>query len=306
MKWKIMLIIFLIITFSIGYTLLKYNYPCSNQEDQIDKDHCYFSMALIKDVVYCEKIIDQEMKDKCNLRITGDCHYSITKENQNIALCDKIIRDEYRYMCYDTFDFEGLNPDSCEEITIQIYKDRCYDVLATEKKDPNLCKKIVSQDYKDYCYFGLAKVQQNISLCTNIVYNITKQKCIDVFSVKKDRGNWTPISNECYCMENDFKGQEPDICDNFTLYKDVCYRLIALEKQNPEICKEISSPDQLLWCYEGIALATQNPDICKTIPYIYTKDDCYAAVAGATQNTDLCEKIVNRHTKSLCHYCIIT
>ncbi len=77
----------------------------------------------------------------------------------------------------------------------------------------------------------------------------------------------------------------------------------AIDKKDPEICKQLDNERDKLQCFRKVAVADKNPDICKNYlkDNAEAQDDCYMYVGPEVNNLDICNKITDPKKKSECY-----
>jgi hypothetical protein len=101
------------------------------------RQDCYKKLFAAAGTAACDVIQNQVTKDACLA--------TLSKERNNVSICDGIRTPSYADQCYVGFS-------RCEKIIDNAYRDGCYGVLAEEKHDISLCNKITSHlEIKQEC-----------------------------------------------------------------------------------------------------------------------------------------------------------
>jgi len=68
----------------------------------------------------------------------------------------------------------------------------------------------------------------------------------------------------------------------------------------PELqrCYPIKNDTEKFYCYRDVASETQNPEICKKIKNILWREDCFWNLAIVTKNQKYCEEIISNSMKN--------
>jgi hypothetical protein len=147
---------------------------------------------------------------------------------------------------------------------------------------------------KKNCFFELAVKEKNPLLCENIQ---TTEVTEDIEKMIEDCKRNVKI--ELVVLEgNQEKCSELEISfDEFT-----CIKKIALNKEDPRLCKEISYLSTYVECYVGIALKKKDVSICNEIKQSTLKQSCISKVAVESLNEELCLELESLATRDDCFY----
>lgn len=80
--------------------------------------------------------------------------------------------------------------------------------------------------------------------------------------------------------------------------RDSCFKSVAAERNDWEICKKISSEQEYESCTIIVAYNTNNHVLCEKLSLL--GDDCYISVASKTGNFELCKNLKNTSLSSSC------
>jgi len=110
------------------------------------------------------------------------------------------------------------------------------------------------------------------------------------------------VKDICYSVLAENK-QDLSICDKIqdAGKKDGCYSDIAKIKQDLSICDKIQGVDFKDYCYSKVAKAKQDSLICDTIQKESMKDGCYFDIAKTKQDISICDNIQDADYRDRCH-----
>ncbi|MBM3250892.1 MAG: hypothetical protein FJZ07_01490 [Candidatus Nealsonbacteria bacterium] len=125
-----------------------------------------------------------------NSKIIGDNRYiEITDINHlkdeslieilenDISVCDKLLDQKSREMCYADVAGTRQNLSICDKIQNQERKNACYRIVAEAKQDLSICDKILDQPEKTYCYLSIAVIKKDLSICNKISDQLMRDLC---------------------------------------------------------------------------------------------------------------------------------
>ena len=81
--------------------------------------------------------------------------------------------------------------------------------------------------------------------------------------------------------------------------RDLCFKSIAAQRNDWELCKKISDKKEYEACTIIVAQNTNNRVLCEKLELL--SDDCYIAVASKTGNFELCRLLKNQSLGSACN-----
>ena len=142
----------------------------------------------------------------------------------------------------------------------------------------SLTKLSVFFDYSELSVFNSKK------LCKGIINNYESNKCL--IKLAKHRKDET-ICNESFKKTIDLRGNLEIPPEEF---KSECYRGVAIEKRDVELCEKAIVGEQRNYCIQSIARYTNNIDYCDLLPneaniqYGPDKDTCYREVESFQKN----------------------
>lgn len=134
------------------------------ETDTLNKDNCFYSLALSKNKVeYCYKTSETKKesclsrlallnteanycKDLKNIDLKDLCFCDVASKRgkEDYGLCVNIKKNSTKIRCYNNIAKSTNNPDICSNITgmSNDYTEECYIIIAKRKKDKEICKKI--------------------------------------------------------------------------------------------------------------------------------------------------------------------
>lgn len=80
--------------------------------------------------------------------------------------------------------------------------------------------------------------------------------------------------------------------------QDSCFKALAYERRDPEICGRISGKDLYENCVLILAQRSTSDLLCERLDTL--KDECYIAIVAETGNADLCKKVQNQSLIEAC------
>lgn len=80
--------------------------------------------------------------------------------------------------------------------------------------------------------------------------------------------------------------------------RDACYKTLAVDRNNWEICKQINSTTEYERCMVILAQNTRNDVLCERLSLF--ADECHISVAGETGDFGLCKNLVNTSLNEDC------
>lgn len=81
--------------------------------------------------------------------------------------------------------------------------------------------------------------------------------------------------------------------------RDLCFKSVAAQRSDWELCKKISDKKEYESCTVIIAQNTNNRVLCEKLEML--ADDCYISVAGKTGNFELCKSLKNQSLGAACN-----
>ena len=194
-----------------------------------------------------------------------------------------------------------------EGLNLGMEREQCYIEVAVKFKDALICEKIEDQNTKDSCLNEVGILNKDLSVCEKIVGDLRKNNCFDKIRYRKNDpficSKMLDWERKRSCYENNAKLQEMDssLCDNENLENDknLCLYMIAIEKKEPLICKDISVNDEkhkyaVDNCIKVIATENKNPITCSYMENKYNKLDCYRYIAPfKNEGVEFCQNELN-------------
>jgi len=205
---------------------------CENLEEK-DRSDCYRELAVIsKNPALCEKIIDEQISDRCNSQLKN-----LLKNPIDIAISTHDISpcNDYRDpgVCIIKVAHALRDSSICDEVTH--LKQRC---LAVANTDPEMCN---NADYPDSClnevYKGLSIIEKDTSYCDKLKVELTYGE------------PWN-----CY-WDVAVASEDSTICET-SKFSSSCYSYVATKLKRPAICDNIESEVTRPICYYVAVLAS--------------------------------------------------
>ena len=156
---------------------------CDEKQDIIEKDLCYFNLALDNvDDSFCDKISGTQPNESAIIGgVKKDsCYILISIENpEDLAICEKIQNTEDKELCYRRVAVKKKDPSICDLIQRDPnpIKEKCFMDVAIEKKDVSICNKNQVQIWKNLCFTGVAIAKKDSSICDLISDEEAKDTC---------------------------------------------------------------------------------------------------------------------------------
>jgi hypothetical protein len=85
--------------------------------------------------------------------------------------------------------------------------------------------------------------------------------------------------------------------------KGMCYKKMAFERGDGELCTLIANQDERERCLLVVAQLTENATLCQNVVVI--KDDCLIAVAGQNGDEALCAQVQNQSLSGICQEAVV-
>jgi len=203
---------------------------CEELQTTEQKDLCYNNLAN-KDASYCEKIVDEDIKNNC-----------LAQKNipYNITICENMQDLEDKEHCISFVAGNTNNPELCKSLSDRI-ADMCYQriMFEHEQQDLTFCQNFKLQQSKDRCYLIFASKKGDISLCENV------EEYSETFYGSRE---------DCYAAVA-FAKSDIRLCEKITLsnYKEQeCYLPIAVDTEEIGLCGKITDKSLKKQCKEEI------------------------------------------------------
>ncbi len=162
-------------------------YPASPE------DIVYFKMAESeKEISYCNKIIDEEMKSSCKLRIMDLLNADFAIKYRDRKYCSLIDDEAERNECIARLAKEMHDIAVCNDIDIMGFRYQCVSDIAVGKKDAMLCMEIPSEIQQNVCLKEIAILIKEPGLCSQITMPTEVIDCklkIELIGLSKDYVN---------------------------------------------------------------------------------------------------------------------
>jgi hypothetical protein len=208
-----------------------------------------------------------------------------SKENKE-AICEKAGEVYY----YNT---PILSPSDYPQNIKTGHKYSCYYELAIKKNNPELCKR--SKD-EDGCYSQIAENFNNYSVCKRIRNQFMKDWCLFSQTKKQNKNRELNATSSEINNEGD--------CENIieeTLYsKYVCYKNLAQEKKDPQICRKIDNQEIKSNCFLNLAKIIKNVLLCDELPEGVDKTLCFSDTIDEQTDPQICRNIIDEWYKLVC------
>lgn len=234
--WKVILtvIIIIIVGYFIVTTLLfsvRLNQILQESKQSV-ADSDYLGLAFDnRNSAYCEKIIDQDLKDRCfsnvgiitknvetckNIRNLTELYYcaqgakgdfSFCKESNSPGECYQrmaiitntsdlcTLAKEYSYICYVKFAERQQSTSFCQNVDDTEFFNWC---MAVATRSESYCAKMPAGVRFDMCYQDVAKLTSNIIVCNNILVETYRNDCITDLALAKND------PSQCNLIESDY------------------------------------------------------------------------------------------------------
>ncbi len=129
------------------------------------------------------------------LIIISLANFSIKKSNDSVlkqraintrdpSICDNIIGNTDKYLCYEYASDKLNNPELCKNINSESGKNICYKTIALHMRDIKVCDLVKSIDgySREECYSNIANLLSNPKICDMITNSYSKELCLDYAS----------------------------------------------------------------------------------------------------------------------------
>jgi len=231
----------------------------------------YYSAIETQNPFLCEYIND--------LAIHYRCYIKVAEAADQPAFCDNIDNENIRKDCYRKIVGIDLIPKGnvfCDAIRNNITYDRCYDVISELQR---FCAGTVkSVNTNAYCYWGTAVKQHDFQYCTDAQIIEIMNLCQYETCQKADQETQKQLN----CFQIDYyKNKELERCatvPNWTDIQQKCYRLVAHDFSDPDICNFIEGTEDVPmakdYCYQTIAVTLDDDLICENIEDNKIKEIC--------------------------------
>jgi len=289
------------------------------------RDSCFMDLAKKrKDFLLCD-----EVKSKYT---RNSCYMELNFSDQNTSFCFKL-KDLSKNVLQKCLSETRHDVNSCMEMKSYIDKNECIINVAVIKKDPSLCDLIEMPKYnistltgptweKDICMYEIAKASGDVSICRAITDKRWIKNCNQIIEtndqeislegcrqLKDGQGTWRAQS-ACF-LQLAQKEKDQEICKQvkskdlrYETSRDNCYRLMAIEMNDGNICEDIDSDNMKDWCKYDIARMENSETACQEIENKMTKHLCYFSLAKENINLNLCSKINDLEIKEKCIHAV--
>ncbi|MFH0797879.1 MAG: hypothetical protein V1906_00545 [Candidatus Woesearchaeota archaeon] len=157
------------------------------------KDRIYLQLAESeKNISYCNKIIDEEMKASCKLKIMDMLNADFAIKYRDRKYCSLIDDEAKRNECIARLAKELYDIAVCNDIDILGFRYKCVSDIAIEKKDAMLCLKIPSEVQQNTCLKEIAIQNKEQGLCSQITMPTEVIDCkikIELIGLSKEHIN---------------------------------------------------------------------------------------------------------------------
>ncbi len=209
--------------------ILNYQKNCKETTDQREKFFC-----IIEDL---KKTGNFKGCDELNGEYKDECYYSMSVDNKNIKLCEFVIGQKTKDMCYSA---NAKDEKTCNIIKTPSSKARCLEKINPKKLTSKLCSSIDKKENGgseyDTCYYKVATINNDISLCKKMTSNSGINNCFFDFATKKINMKYCNLIN----------------IDTGSNGKNWCITVIGRLTKNKKVCELIKDKQEKESCYANI------------------------------------------------------
>ena len=241
---------------------------------------------------------------KFSIEKKNTCFLEISKNKQDIRLCDGINESNLKKECY--YYFSGFIHE--EKICTMIPEDKtaeCYYNLAINKSNIDYCNKAGTKEGE--CFFNIAKEINTPAYC--IKAGEFDSQCWNFFALNHSEEEFCRVSSDsgnCY-YSLALQMNKSELCKEAKEKEDICFYRFAMANQDPALCLELESmaevcPNEIIDYKQMVACrvfdnavssciylaSTSTSAYCDYISKDYYKHKCYRNVAIANSDADMC------------------
>tara|TARA_Y100000034_G_scaffold39094_1_gene48163 strand:- start:252 stop:1181 length:930 start_codon:yes stop_codon:yes gene_type:complete len=215
--------------------------------------------------------LDEKICERIPIGDRDFCVEVLALKKDNISICNMLSGMDKAY-CLSTVVRIRLKPD--EKVCEQIGEIELTGRYANSEE--SLIKMLMK--IKDNCLMVVGGIKQDIEMCNTIASNDSRIACIAI--VKGDVET---------CKNAKFK---------YSSDKDECMTIMALVKDDKEICREISSHSTASSCFKESRI--QKVKSCENIKPESEKNKCITEIAVIEGDTNLCGQIKDYDSEKEC------
>jgi hypothetical protein len=187
-----------------------------------------------------------------------------------------------------------------------------YIVACGPTIDPEDCSTYTDQGNKDNCYFEKAIASADVDICGDIEMSPLKTVCISEIGIALNDlevcGSLEEDENaqgSCYAKIA-VNNEDENICKEISseYWLNICYFDMGTMKDKEELCLKVKEEKRADKCFMDVSVDKTDASICSYIEEVILKDDCYKEVAILKQDVQICEKMSNELNKEA--YCMKT
>jgi hypothetical protein len=216
-------------------------------------------------------------------------------------------RQQRQLLNYREEAIKKQDPTICEKIKLEGTKDYCYKDVGVIKEDLSICDKIQSRVIRNLCYEDVAEKKQVPDICERIEDQSSRGSCYHRVAIARHdpalcekTGFIQSYIEECY-RDIAKETQDLNLCEKITIQniKNLCYSDIAVIKKDASICEQYGIDKS--FCYRQVAEAINDPAVCekeKTQPF---RDFCFEEIAEDLKSLEICDRIENQSIKEICY-----
>lgn len=254
-------------------------YPseCASVIEEYEKDHCYWSAAIVYDNLEVCRIINNSYQ-------RNSCIATLAVKRKDLSLCENV---------------ESL------QIGGNLLKNGCFRGIAEELKDPSLCGKIEDFSDKNYCFYRLAEITKNPDLCSRI--SLPSLPPPFGISDKTEENEKKDCKSNAYTKQA-IETQDPSFCESIediggqvgcliSLGKGLTLTHCTLLQGDPykagPLCARCGAP-----CYFSVARSQKDFSICEKADQSGSSHpsnlaSCYNFATNAVNDTTACESLLS-------------
>ncbi|MEA3378593.1 MAG: hypothetical protein U9Q69_03035 [Nanoarchaeota archaeon] len=157
------------------------NMSCCIQVHALGQDDEFNMDFAIKhnDLSYCNKILSDEMKAFCKLKVLDKINIGLAGIYNDISYCGLISEKSKAIECYLNLAVKNTNPEFCMNIDSKYQYYKCIKDISIKKADITLCKVIIEDALeKDRCIKDVALSSGKISYCREMVDIDESANCV--------------------------------------------------------------------------------------------------------------------------------
>lgn len=284
-------------------------------------DECLIEVAALdSNTLVCELIDSNVLRDDCFLEI------ALSEKDPEICLnilAKGVLSVSKWDECFKTISEEITDPSYCRFISLSILsgnflRDDCYWNIMLGLNDSSLCNFLLSDDREQECltYWGQLTEDEEFSLtiCEGLTDLNLQTDCFNNLAIKDNNYlvcNYLSDENRDSCMFSliDYIDENVSLsfCEEILwANKDDCYKKMALEKMDENLCLEVFDFSSKEDCFYDLAIEAMNPDLCeeveKTRINSLRQNACFKQVAFNSKEAEVCERVELEEEYFECYY----